>query len=290
MSALQLNSHTKTDAPIGIFDSGIGGLSIALEVMQHLPQERILYYADSKNVPYGNKTDQEIRDLTAQALAWLYEKGCKLAIVACNTASAFSLEPLRQHYGDLFPIIGLVPAVKPAVIHSQSKTIAVLATPATFRGKLIRQVIADFAQPAGVTVLPITCADLVPIIERGQIGDPITAQLLQQILQPAIDAGADHLVLGCSHYPFLKPILNNIFPNLVLIDSGQAVSRQCGRVLAQFNLQNNAPSNTKDKIICVFSGDNSDIMRQNIHNFVKNITDWQFINRCDFAKIENLYT
>ncbi|TCB61307.1 glutamate racemase, partial [Acinetobacter terrae] len=112
------------DAPIGIFDSGIGGLSIAQEIANYLPKERILYYADTANVPYGPREDQNIRELTADAIEWLYRQGCKVAVVACNTASAFSLDYLRDYYGEDFPIIGLVPALKPAVLQTKSKTVA----------------------------------------------------------------------------------------------------------------------------------------------------------------------
>jgi len=159
MSAIQplfplINPMPKAtaDAPIGIFDSGIGGLSIAQEIAKHLPHERFIYFADTAHVPYGPRDDQNIRELTAQAIEWLYRKGCKVAVVACNTASAFSLDYLREHYGDNFPIIGLVPALKPAVLQSKSKTVAVLATPATFRGQLIKDVVEKFAQPDVVIV------------------------------------------------------------------------------------------------------------------------------------------
>lgn len=158
----------QNDAPIGIFDSGIGGLSVALEIARYLPQEHILYYADTANVPYGPRDDQNIRELTARAIEWLYRQGCKVVVVACNTASAFSLDYLREHYGEQLPIVGLVPALKPAVLQTKSKSVAVLATPATFRGKLIKDVIYHFADPMGVKVSTLTCLDLVPLVESGQ--------------------------------------------------------------------------------------------------------------------------
>ena len=160
-------TRAQADAPIGIFDSGIGGLSVALEIAQHLPNEQIVYYADTAHVPYGPRDDQEIRELTAQAIEWLYRQGCKIAVVACNTASAFSLDYLRAHYGEDFPIVGLVPALKPAVLQSKTKTVAVLATPATFRGQLIKEVIQRFALPAEVKVIPLTSLELVPFVESG---------------------------------------------------------------------------------------------------------------------------
>jgi glutamate racemase len=132
------------------------GINHCTEIVQHLPNEQIIYYADTAHVPYGPRSDQEIRQLTAQAIEWLYRRGCKMAVV-CNTASAFSLDYLREHYGASFPIVGLVPALKPAVLQTQSKVVAVLATPATFRGQLIKDVIQNFAHPAGVEVLAVTC-------------------------------------------------------------------------------------------------------------------------------------
>ena len=178
------------DAPIGIFDSGIGGLSVAQEIARHLPNEHIVYYADTAHVPYGPRDDQEIRELTAHAIEWLYRKGCKVAVVACNTASAFSLDYLRAHYGENFPIIGLVPALKPAVLQSKTKTVAVLATPATFRGQLIKEIVERFAKPAQVQVMSVTNLDLVPFVEAGAQMSAACLQTLQEILQPAVDQGS----------------------------------------------------------------------------------------------------
>jgi len=227
MSAIQplfplINPMPKAtaDAPIGIFDSGIGGLSIAQEIAKHLPNERFIYFADTAHVPYGPRDDQNIRELSAHAIEWLYRQGCKVAVVACNTASAFSLDYLREHYGDSFPIIGLVPALKPAVLQSKSKTVAVLATPATFRGQLIKDVVEKFAQPSGVSVIPVTCLDLVPFVESGAQMSAACLAILKDILQPVVDQGADYLVLGCTHYPFLKIAIQSIFgQKLTLIDS-----------------------------------------------------------------------
>ena len=228
--------HASRDAPIGIFDSGIGGLSVAQEIARHLPNEQILYYADTAHVPYGPRSDQNIRELTAQAIEWLYCQGCKAAVVACNTASAFSLDYLREHYGESFPIIGLVPALKPAVLQSKTKVVAVLATPATFRGNLIKDVIERFAMPTGVKVLPITCLELVPLVEQGLQMSQQCLNTLKKILQPVVEQGADHLVLGCTHYPFLKPAIQTIFgQQLTLVDSGQAVARQTARILIKMN-------------------------------------------------------
>lgn len=265
----------RTDAPIGMFDSGVGGLSVALEVLKHLPTEHILYYADTAHVPYGTKTDEEIRVLTAQAIDWLYEQGCKIAVVACNSASAFSLDSLRQKYGDEFPIIGLVPAVKPAVIQSKTKQIGVLATPATFRGQLIKDVIQNFAIPSGVTVHQIICLDLVPLVEAGQAESAACEKLLKILLDPFVAQGMDHLVLGCTHYPFLKPILQRIYgSSLQLVDSGLAVARQCGRVLQKHALLNENIKYNTVKISCILSGNNSYNMSHILHNLLKIAPNW----------------
>ena len=246
------------EAPIGIFDSGIGGLSIAQEIAHYLPHEHIVYYADTAHVPYGPREDQDIRELTAQAIEWLYRKGCKAAVVACNTASAFSLDSLRAHYGENFPIIGLVPALKPAVLQSQTKTVAVLATPATFRGQLIQDVMERFAKPAQVKVIPITSLELVPFVEAGAQMSAACLQTLQEILQPAVDQGADFLVLGCTHYPFLKTAIWHIFGHkLTLIDSGVAVARQTARILLKSELLFEQVRKDMVRIECYVSGQNA---------------------------------
>lgn len=268
------------DAPIGIFDSGIGGLSVALEIAQYLPQERILYYADTAHVPYGSRQDDEIRELTAQAIEWLYRQGCKVVVVACNTASAFSLDYLRDYYGENLPIIGLVPALKPAVLQSKNKVVAVLATPATFRGRLIKEVMQKFAIPAGVKVLPVTCLDLVPFVENGQQMSPACLGVLQQILQPVVDQGADFLVLGCTHYPFLKSAIQSIFgQQLTLIDSGFAVARQTARILIKNSLL--FEQEGKDhitRIKCFVSGQNAQELRTIVQHLLPENLTWSIEN------------
>ncbi|MDN5512591.1 MULTISPECIES: glutamate racemase [unclassified Acinetobacter] len=269
----------QADAPIGIFDSGIGGLSIAQEIARHLPKERIVYYADTAHVPYGPRKDQEIRELTAHAIEWLYRKGCKVAVVACNTASAFSLDYLRDHYGENFPIIGLVPALKPAVLQTKSKTVAVLATPATFRGQLIKDVIQRFALPANVTVIPVTCLDLVPFVESGaQMSEPCLTTL-KEILQPVVDQGADYLVLGCTHYPFLKPAIQSIFGHkLTLIDSGLAVARQTARILIKNQLLFEQDQNRGLRIECYVSGNNAENLKTVLQYLIQGDLTWDIRN------------
>ncbi|QPF35454.1 glutamate racemase [Acinetobacter johnsonii] len=289
MSAIQplfplINPMPKAtaNAPIGIFDSGIGGLSIAQEIAKHLPHERFIYFADTAHVPYGPRDDQNIRELTAQAIEWLYRKGCKVAVVACNTASAFSLDYLREHYGDNFPIIGLVPALKPAVLQSKSKTVAVLATPATFRGQLIKDVVEKFAQPSGVTVIPVTCLDLVPFVESGAQMSAACLVTLKDILQPVVDQGADYLVLGCTHYPFLKIAIQSIFgQKLTLIDSGLAVARQTARILIKNELLFEQNHDGDVRIECYVSGNNAESLRPILQLLLEPELNWTISNISD---------
>ena len=270
------------DAPIGIFDSGVGGLSVAQDIAKHLPNEHIVYYADTANVPYGPRDDQEIRELTAHAIEWLYRQGCKVAVVACNTASAFSLDYLREHYGNDFPIIGLVPALKPAVLQTQSKVVSVLATPATFRGKLIKDVIQHFAEPAGVQVLTVTCLDLVPYVEAGLQYSPECMASLKMVLDPVVAQGADYLVLGCTHYPYLKDTIQAIYPqNLTLVDSGMAVARQTARILIKNKLVSESRPKPRIKLKCFVSGNNAHELQEILAHLIHADISWSIENIVD---------
>lgn len=243
---LLLRAHdSRANQPIGVFDSGMGGLSVVKEIQAYLPHEPIIYLADTKHVPYGSRSDDDIRDLTAQAVDWLYAQGCKAVVVACNTASAFSLTHLREKYGENFPVIGLVPAVKPAVLKSQSRVVGVLATPGTLRGNLLKEVIAQVAVPQGVQVLTAVSPELVPFVEHGEQNSQACRDELLRVLTPLQHAGADFVVLGCTHYPFLKQSIQAVFgQQFGLIDSGLAVARQTGRVLTAKNLICTEKNNT----------------------------------------------
>ena len=276
--------HASSDAPIGVFDSGIGGLSIAQEIARHLPNERILYYADTAHVPYGARSDQEIRQLTARAIEWLYRQGCKIAVVACNTASAFSLDYLRDYYGEHFPIVGLVPALKPAVLQTRSKVVAVLATPATFRGQLIKDVMSRFAEPAGVRVLKVTSLELVPFVEAGQQMSQACLDVLQDILQPVVEQGADFLVLGCTHYPFLRDAIHQVFDKkLKLIDSGQAVARQTAYILIKNRLLCDKISHNVTRIECYASGHNVVELKSVLQHLMPEQLTWTIQNLDDLG-------
>ena len=226
-------------APIGLFDSGIGGLSVYLHLAQQLPNERYIYYADTLNVPYGNRDSDDIKTLTLTAVEWLYQQGCKLIVIACNSASADALEIARNHYPQL-PIVGLVPALKPAVLASKSGHVAVLATKATLNGKLLNDVIATIASPSATRVTKCFDPQLVPWVESGMPENSETAQNLRQQLQVFAKDGVDQLVLGCTHYPFFKDFVMQVIEaqklSMQVVDSGQAIAERVKQLLIANNL------------------------------------------------------
>ena len=240
------------NAPIGLFDSGIGGLSVYLHLAQQLPHERYIYYADTLHVPYGNRDSDDIKALTLTAVEWLYQQGCKLIVIACNSASAHALETARQHYPQL-PIVGLVPAVKPAVLASKSGHIVVLATKATLNGKLLDTVIATVASPSGTTVTKYFDPQLVPWVELGMPENSETAQNLRQQLQLFAKDGIDQLVLGCTHYPFFKDFVQQEIKaqklSMQVVDSGQAIAERVKQLLITNQLSATLISSLDENIL-----------------------------------------
>ncbi|MBB3107826.1 glutamate racemase [Psychrobacter luti] len=231
-----INDVIKKDrsAPIGLFDSGVGGLSVYLHLAQQLPHERYVYYADTLHVPYGNRDSDDIKALTLTAVEWLYQQGCKLIVIACNSASAYALETARRCYPQL-PIVGLVPALKPAVLASKTGHVAVLATKATLNGALLNDVITNVASPNATKVTKYFDPELVPWVESGMSKDSKTAQDLRQQLQLFTQDGIDQLVLGCTHYPFFKAFLRQEIAEqqlaIQIVDSGQAIAERVKQLL-----------------------------------------------------------
>lgn len=231
-----INNALKKDrsAPIGLFDSGVGGLSVYLHLAQQLPHERYVYYADTLHVPYGNRDSEDIKALTLAAVEWLYQQGCKLIVIACNSASAYALETARRCYPQL-PIVGLVPALKPAVLASKSRHVAVLATKATLNGTLLNDVITSVASPNATKVTKSFDPNLVPWVEAGMPKDSKTAQDLRAQLQMFAQDGVDQLVLGCTHYPFFKAFLQQEIAqqqlSIQIVDSGQAIAERVKQLL-----------------------------------------------------------
>lgn len=219
--------------PIGIFDSGVGGTSIWREIKRILPFESTIYLADSANAPYGEKSKEEILRLSIKNTELLLEKGCKIIVVACNTATTNAIDYLRANY--TVPFIGIEPAIKPAALHTKTKKVGVLATKGTLSSSLFHNTSRLFAE--GITVLEREGTGLVKLIEAGRTDSEETRKLLKMYLDPMLQQDIDCLVLGCTHYPYLVPILSEILPkNITVIDSGAAVARQTKAVLEKNKL------------------------------------------------------
>jgi glutamate racemase len=224
-----MNVH---DAPIGMFDSGLGGLSVALEVRRRLPAERLLYAADSRFCPYGSRSPEEIHWRSRLIAGALVERGIKLLIVACNTASAYAIEDLRERFA--IPIIGMEPAVKPAVEASRNKRIGVLATPRTAASDRLQRLIERYAQNAYVHAVP--APGLVELVESGTTDSAQTRTMLGPLIGPLVEDGVDTIVLGCTHYPFLRDAIQNLAgDSMTLIDSGEAIARRTSAVLDEID-------------------------------------------------------
>ena len=217
----------KTDS-IGIFDSGVGGSSIWKEIHTLLPYENTIYLADSANAPYGNKPEAEIVALSIKNTEALLKMDCKLIVVACNTATTNAIDILRDRYP--IPIIGIEPAIKPAALGTHSKSIGILATKGTLSSALFHKTSEAFAKD--ISVVEIIGEGLVPLIEKGALDSLELRKLLIAYTAPMLVANIDYLVLGCSHYPYLIPLLKEILPDSVtIIDSGEAVAKQTKNML-----------------------------------------------------------
>lgn len=237
--------------PIGIFDSGVGGLSVLRAIREQHPEEDLIYIADQAHVPYGPRPKEDVRDFSMAIVRFLIEKEAKMIVVACNTASAAALKALRAVYPDL-PFVGMEPAVKPAAEETHSGVVGVLATPATFQGELYESTVERFAQ--GVTILQDTCPGLVHQIEKGHIQGEETREILEKALRPMLDQDVDKVVMGCTHYPFVIPLIEDILgPEVEVIDPAPAVARQVGRLLDRHHLWNR--SDHSGRVRFMTSGD-----------------------------------
>jgi len=220
---------------IGIFDSGIGGISIWKEIINLLPYENTIYLADSKNAPYGQRPKEKILELSIKNTELLILKGCKIIVVACNTATTNAISYLRENYD--VPFIGIEPAIKPAALQTQTNAIGILATKGTLSSELFYKTSQNFTE--GINVIEQIGEGLVPLIENGKIESDEMHMLLKKYLNPMLEQHIDYLVLGCSHYPFLIPKIREIVGNNVtIIDSGEAVAKQTKAILEKNNLLN----------------------------------------------------
>ncbi|CAM1373160.1 glutamate racemase [Tenacibaculum xiamenense] len=224
---------TRTTQPIGIFDSGIGGTSIWKEIHDLLPFEDTLYLSDSKNAPYGNKTKDEIIALAIKNTEFLLERNSKIIVVACNTATTNAIKVLRQKYS--VPFIGIEPAIKPAALRTKTNTVGILATKGTLNSELFEKTSSNLS--SSPIIIEQIGEGLVDLIENGKIDSEEMNTLLSKYLKPMISANADHIVLGCTHYPYLKDQIKSIVGASVnIIDSGNAVAIQTKNILSEHNL------------------------------------------------------
>ena len=220
--------------PIGIFDSGAGGLSVWREIVRELPHEDTLYVADQVHMPYGPRTEAELRRFCTAIAHYLVGQGCKAIVVACNTASAAALKHLRETFPSL-PSIGMEPAVKPAAGSTRSGVVGIMATPATFQGRLFQATVGRHA--SSIRLINQVCDGLAEQVERGELNTPATEAMLRRYLEPMLAAGADTVVLACTHYPFVIELIRQIVgPDVQVIDPAPAIARHVRRTLAEHGL------------------------------------------------------
>lgn len=220
-------------APIGIFDSGVGGISVLRDIRRALPHEDLIYYADSGHCPYGGKPREEIIARAYAITEFLLARGAKLIVVACNTATIAAVELLRATYP--VPFVGMEPAVKPAVAQTKTGVVGILATGAALAGEKFHRLMAVHAQDVRVITQP--CPGLVERVELGDLSGSETRELVQKYTAPLLAQRVDTLVLGCTHYPFLRPLIAELAgPGVALLDTGEAVARQTRRVLEREQL------------------------------------------------------
>jgi glutamate racemase len=237
--------------PVGVFDSGVGGLSVLRAMRELMPEEPVIYFGDQGHVPYGPRSLEQVRDFSVAITRFLLDRGAKLVVVACNTASAAALHYLRETFPHV-SFVGMEPAVKPAAEHTRSGRVGVLATPATFQGALYASVLERFAN--GVQVFQHTCPGLVGQIEKGEVDGDETRAILEDALRPMLDQGIDTVVLGCTHYPFVIPLIEQITGESVrVIDPAPAVAKQAKRLLEAQGLK--CPPGERAEVQLYTSGD-----------------------------------
>ena len=224
---------TNRNSFIGVFDSGVGGLTLLPALQFTLPHEQFLYVSDDEHAPYGGKSKEEIKERCNTVVQSLIDKGCKIIIVACNTATTNAIETLRATYS--IPFIGIEPAIKPAALKSKTKVVGVLATQGTLSSALFAKTSAAFTQD--ILVIEQIGSGLVEAIETGSLDNPKLTKLVRSYINPMLEQEMDTLVLGCTHYPFLLPLLKKILPsNIQIIDSAEAVAKQTHRILEKNQL------------------------------------------------------
>ncbi|MCI5920315.1 MAG: glutamate racemase [Roseburia sp.] len=225
--------------PIGVFDSGLGGISVLRELVAFLPNENYLYLGDSKHAPYGTKSLQEVQKLTCNNIEYLIGKGAKAIVVACNTATSAAIQILREHHKDM-PIIGIEPALKPAVLQKEHPNVLVMATPMTLREEKFHALMKRYENEAEIISLP--CPGLVEFVERGELEGEALEAYFKELFAPFADKKIDSAVLGCTHYPLVKNVIQKMLGDSVtLFDGGEGTAHETYRRLKEKNLLNTTP-------------------------------------------------
>ena len=241
------------DAPIGVYDSGLGGLTVWREVRRVLPSESLVYLGDGKNCPYGSRPREEVRRLADEAVASLVAQGCKMVVVACNTATAAAIDFLREKYAPM-PIVGMEPAVKPACLNTRSGVVGVLATERSLDGELFRRTAAKYG--SGVELITAPGRGFVELVESDRESTPEAEQAVRDAVAVMLEHGADQIVLGCTHYPFLLPVLERVVAGrgVEIVDPSPAVARRVVQLLDQYGLHA-APDHVPSYTFRTFAGE-----------------------------------
>lgn len=241
---MQSNMHAFSqisDAPIGVFDSGLGGLSVLKHIHASLPNEQLLYFADSGYAPYGGRTEDDIAARTLAIAGFLMQYKAKALVLACNTATAAAIKALRAHYPEL-PVVGVEPGLKPAAALTKTRVVGVLATKGTLSSAKFELLREQISAATEVRFLPQPCIGLADQVEKGELHSAATALLVRRYIEPLLEQGADTLVLGCTHYPFVLPLIEETVARITaqpvtIVDTGEAVARRLVQLLAERGLQ-----------------------------------------------------
>lgn len=232
--------------PIGVLDSGLGGISVLRELVKLMPGEDFIYYGDSANAPYGTRTPEEVIDLTKKDVEFLLERGAKAIVVACNTATSVAIKELRAAYEEVFPVIGIEPALKPAVKAKEHSKVVVMATPMTLSQTKFNSMMHIYEDDANIIKMP--CPGLVEYIESGVLDGPVLDAYLEKQFAPYDKAEIDAVVLGCTHYPLIREVIQKHLPGVFVYDGGFGTAKQTKRRLAERGLLSDRESGGKVEI------------------------------------------
>lgn len=260
------NVIEKAKLPIGVFDSGVGGISVLRELVALMPNENYIFFGDSANAPYGTKTLEQVVELVRNDAKYLYDRGIKALVVACNTATSAGIQMLRDQYTDI-PVIGIEPALKPAVLSSEHPTVLVMATPMTLREEKFHRLMLRFE--ADADIVPLPCPGLMEFVERGELESEALEQYLQNLFAPY--EKVDAVVLGCTHYPFVRGMIQKVLGDgAVLFDGGAGTARETRRQLEERKLLN--PSEEQGKVVFENSAKEEKLLRlcEDLLNYEEN--------------------